>query len=143
VFAYHVEQRLPSLSLYGLERTLQSSGNFIWFFNSLRIGAASLRSKFKVRGGTQIAAGKIARPLRHPIWIKSSRGVNARVPCLVVINHREKRDTIFLRCEVTSRRRRKHIRAVAFRGDHRRVGRAQLGSNGRAQPPTEMARQGR
>src|SRR4029077_7500626 len=78
VFAYHVEQRLPSLSLYGLERTLQSSGNFIWFFNSLRIGTASLRSEFKVRGGTQIAAGKIARPLRHPIWIESSRGVNAR-----------------------------------------------------------------
>ena len=130
---------MSSLFFHGRERPLQSPRNFIRFLDPLRVGTTGLGRQFKVRRRAQIAAGKIARPLRDSIGIESPRGVDARVPGLVIIDHREKWNAIFLRREMAGRRRAENIGAVAFGSDDRRVRRAELGSDGGAESPTQMA----
>ena len=83
---------MTSLFFDRLERALQSARHFVRFFHAFGISAARLRGKLKVGRRAQVAAREIACPLRNAIRVKSACGVNARVPGLIIVDDRQKRD---------------------------------------------------
>src|SRR5512141_3223876 len=139
ILADHVEQRLPPFLFDGFERALKRPRNFMRLLDTLGVGAAGLRRKLEVGRRAKIGAGEIARLCDDAIGIQAARSVDARVPHLIIVDDGEKWNAVFLRREMTSGRRGKHVGAVPFRSNHSRFGRAEFHANGRAQSPAEMA----
>ena len=108
-------------SLHNLQRLCQGVGKVGRFLDACRVGAAGLRGEFEVRRRTQIRARKVSRPGRFTVRVQAAGGNQACVPSLVVVDHSEKWNAIFLRREVTGGRRTEHVRTVAFGGYNGRV----------------------